>query len=92
MKKIEWFKGQLAGAFRNYELKYKSFSEGDFGALDQVEFNTEKRGGIIDFWSMRWLGIFLYNYVEEKVLLNTFLEPHQHEAHEKAICKLMELI
>ncbi|WP_161971262.1 hypothetical protein [Edaphocola flava] len=42
MKKIEWFKGQLAVAFRNYELKYKSFSEGDFGALDQVEFNTKK--------------------------------------------------
>ncbi len=41
---------------------------------------------------MGWLGIFFYDYAEEKVLLNTFLEPHQHEAQEKAICKLMELI
>ncbi|MCA9687497.1 MAG: hypothetical protein KC457_35370 [Myxococcales bacterium] len=34
-----------------YETKYSSAPRGDLGALEAVEFNSERWGGYIHFWS-----------------------------------------
>jgi hypothetical protein len=92
VKNMEWFKAELAPKLEGYELSYKFFDEGDFGSLNQVEFNSKKVGGNIDFWGLGWLGVFVWSYETEEQLLNVLLEPHQNEEKEKAFKELKELL
>lgn len=58
-----WFKHDIAPRLmRDYEIKYSSASKGDLGALEAVEFNSEKRGGYIHFWSNGYIGFQLVDY------------------------------
>ncbi len=57
-KEIEWFKKELAPNLKAYELIFKFFEQEDLGSLDQVEFNSEKVGGNIDFWGLGWSIIY----------------------------------
>jgi hypothetical protein len=92
MQNIILFKEKVEPYLNGYEIKYKFFEKGDFGDLDQIEFNSKAKGGEIDLWSMGWLGIHLVDYTKEEELLNVFLEPHQQEEKEKALEKLQELL
>lgn len=87
-KDIERFVDGLANKFVGHELTYRSFKEGDFGTLDQVEFNSKKIGGNIDFWGLGWLGVFIWDYEAEKQLLNVLLEPHQEKEKSEVIEQL----
>ncbi|SEA67539.1 hypothetical protein SAMN05192529_14414 [Arachidicoccus rhizosphaerae] len=89
---IEWFKNEFSSKLSGYELEYKFFNEGDFGSLNQIEFNSKKRGGNIDFWGLGWTGIFVWDYETEEQLLNVLLEPHQEKEKEQAFKKLEELL
>ena len=42
---IEWFKQELAPKFKDYEVEYRYYEKGDFGSLNQVEFNSLEKGG-----------------------------------------------
>jgi hypothetical protein len=92
VKDFEWFKKEIIPNLKNYELSYKFFQEGDFGSLNQIEFNSKKIGGNIDFWGLGWLGIFVWNYETEEQMFNVLIEPHQEEEKEKALEKLQELL
>jgi hypothetical protein len=92
VKDIEWFKKQLALNLKAYELIFKFFEQGDFGSLSQVEFNSEKVGGNIDFWGLGWLGIFVWSYETEEELLNVLIEPQQENERENAFKRLEELL
>jgi hypothetical protein len=92
VKDFEWFKKAIVPNVKNYELKFKFFQEGDFGSLNQIEFNSKKTGGNIDFWGLGWLGIFVWNYETEEQMFNVLIEPHQEEEKEKALEKLQELL
>lgn len=89
---MEWFKNDVAAKLKGYEVSYKFFSEGDFGSLSQVEFNSKKLGGNIDFWGLGWLGIFVWNYEAEEQIFNVLIEPHQVDEKEKALKWLRELL
>ena len=92
IKDVEWFKRDFASNLGDYELKYKFFEDGDFGTLNQVEFNSTKKGGNIDFWGLGWLGIFVWDYETEEQVFNILLEPHQEAEKEKAFNELIELL
>lgn len=92
IKDIGWFKKVVAPVLKDYEINYKFFEEGDFGSLNQVEFNSEKIGGNIDFWGLGWLGIFVWDYQKEEQLFNVLLEPHQEKNKEKALEELQRLL
>lgn len=94
-KNVLWFKANLAPKLENYKLNYKFFDEGDFGtfgALNQIEFNSEKIGGNIDFWGLGWLGIFVWDHKKEEELLNVLVEPDNEEKQIEAFRKLEELL
>lgn len=91
-KGIEWFKNEVSPNLEGYELSYKFFEEGDFGSLNQVEFNSRKIGGNIDFWGLGWLGVFVWDYEKEEQILNILLEPHQNTEKEKVFKELRELL
>jgi hypothetical protein len=92
VKDIDSFKSGLAPRLKKYKLEYKFFSEGDFGALNQVEFNSNEIGGNIDFWGLGWLGIFVWDYRKEEELLNLLIKPDQEEEKKVAIKKLILLL
>lgn len=92
MKDVLWFKEEIAPLLLGYDIKYKFFENGDFGDLHQVEFNSEVKGGEIDFWSTGWLGIHLVNFQENKELLNAFLAPYQEHEQLSVLAKLQELL
>ncbi|HTG55267.1 MAG TPA: hypothetical protein VL943_03280, partial [Niabella sp.] len=75
-----------------YEITYRFYEEGDFGSLNQVVFESSEKGGGIDFWGLGWLGIDLYDYKNQKQLLNILLEPHQEKEKTQAFLKLQELL
>jgi len=91
-KNIDWFKDNLSKKFDNYELTYKYLEEGDFGTLNQVEFNSERIDGAIDFWSQGWIGIYAWDNKGEKELINVLSEPEEKDKAEKAFNDLLEVI
>lgn len=91
-KDIEWFKNEIAPNLGGYNLKYKFFEKGDFGSLYQIEFNSKKICGNIDFWELGWFGLFVWNYETEEQIINILLEPYQEKEKEIAIKKLQQLL
>jgi hypothetical protein len=91
-KDIEWFKLVIAPTLIGYEITYRFYEEGDFGSLNQVIFNSSKKGGGIDFWGLGWLGIDLFDYKTEEQLMNVLIEPHQNKEKEEAFKQLQELL
>lgn len=73
----EKFLNEIEPKMDNFEIIHKNFKEGDFGALEQIEFNSDNIGGNIDFWSKGWLGIFLWDYKKEEEILNILNEPDE---------------
>ena len=92
MKSVAWFKEDVEPYLTGFEIKYKFFEKGDFGELNQVEFNSKEKGGEIDFWSTGWLGVHLVDYMKGDELLNVFLEPHQEIEKENILKRLRELL
>ena len=92
MTNIDWFKVEMASLLIDYEVEYKFFENGDYGSLNQIEFNKEEKGGGVDFWSSGWLAIHFVDYIKGEVLLNVFLEPHQKEEKVRAFKKLQEFL
>ncbi|MES2734436.1 MAG: hypothetical protein V4714_22000 [Bacteroidota bacterium] len=92
MKDVTWFKEEVEPYLKEYEIKYRFFDKGDFGNLNQIEFNSKERGGEIDFWSLGWLGVHLVDYVKGDELLNVFLKPEQHLEKEKVFEELLRLL
>lgn len=91
-KDIEWFRKEVAPNLTGYELSYRYFKEGDFGALSQVEFNSTRIGGNVDFWGLGWLGVFVWSFEKEETMMNVLLQTHQNEEKEKALEQLQVLL
>lgn len=97
MTDIEFFKKEVASLLSSFNLEYRSYADGDFGALEQVVFNTQNIGGNFDFWESGWLGIYIYDYISDSEVCNKLLEPseeHQETLKEYVIgyiCKKAEL-
>lgn len=91
-KDILWFKDNLEPIFKEYAVQYRFYEEGDFGSLNQVEFNSKKKGGNIDFWSSGWLGVFIWDYQEEVEIINILLNSDQEEEKTKLFEKLNTIL
>ncbi len=91
-KDIAWFKEIIAPTLIDYEIEYRLYEEGDFGSLTQVIFNSDKKGGGIDFWGLGWLGIDLFDYETEVLLMNVLLDPTQVQERDDAFKQLLDLL
>jgi hypothetical protein len=92
MKDVRWFKENFELLLAGYDIEYRYYENGDFGNLDQVEFNSDVKGGEIDFWSSGWLGIHLVNYSSGNELQNIFLNPEQTAEQEVALAELKKML
>jgi len=91
-KNILWFKTVIEPTLKGYEVEYRFYDDGDFGSLNQIEFNSKEKGGNIDFWGLGYVGIFLWDYQKEEEIMNILLEPNQEEEKEKFIESLLRLL
>ena len=90
-KTLEWFKKEVSPDLLNYKITYRSYKNGDFGDLDQVIIESKILGGGIYFWSSGWLGIDLYDYEKEELLINVLLEPtEEYETHLKNLIEALK--
>jgi hypothetical protein len=92
MNSFEWFTKEVAPNLHEYKLDYKFFHAGDFGSLNQVEFNSDRLGGNVDFWELGWLGIFVWDYEGEKEVFNVLIQPHQESEKGNAFKHLQEIL
>ena len=92
MKDINWFKREFEPYLKGYEVEYRFFEEGDFGELNQVEFNSKEKGGEIDFWSLGWLNVHFVNYSNGEELLNVLLKPEQSKEKDEILIQLKTLL
>ena len=91
-KDILWFKEIIAPDLRGYDITYRFYEEGDFGALNQVLFESKTIGGQIDFWGLDWLGIYVWDYTKKEELMNVLLEPGKYLEKENAFKKMQSLL
>ena len=89
---MHWFEQKIKPTLEGYEVKDRYFENGDFGSLTQVEFNSKKIGGGIDFWGLGWLGIYVWDYIEEIELMNVLLEPDQLDEKTVAFEELRKIL
>lgn len=76
---IEWFKENVMSSMHDYTFNFRTYSEGDFGSLNQIEFNSNEKGGNVDFWGLGYVGIFLWDYQKEEEIMNVLLDPNQQK-------------
>jgi hypothetical protein len=87
-----WFQEEVMPTLIGYDVNHNFFEDGDFGSLNQIQFNSIQKGGEIEFWSSGYLGIHLVDYENEIELLNFLIEPSRTEEKEKAIETLLSYI
>lgn len=92
MENINWFRVEFEPHLSGYETKYRFYEKGDFGTLNQVEFNKDDRGGEVDFWSSGHIGIHFVNYRNAEALLIAFLEPKDALRRKHAFEALRDLL
>lgn len=90
IKDVSWFKDGIDPKMKGFKIEYKYWEEGDFGCLNQIEFNSRKIGGNIYFWGLGWLGIFLWDYESDKEIMNVLLEKHEEKEQKSAFKKLLK--
>ena len=60
---IIWFKKMLAVTLNNqFDVTFISEPQGDLGALEGVQFESEYLGGYVYFWSGGYVGLQLMDY------------------------------
>ncbi|QLJ63739.1 hypothetical protein HP437_00435 (plasmid) [Serratia marcescens] len=76
---IKEFINEVIPKLEGYTFKYSTFSEGDFGSLERVEFEGNGKVGAIDFWSSGWLGLDVYDMRLNDQILNQLMEPNEEQ-------------
>lgn len=89
---INFFKAEIAPHLAGYELQYSSFSNGDFGDLERVEFEKGDKLGTVDMWSKGWMSIDVYDTALDAQLINLLLSPDELEQQKKAIETLLRIL
>lgn len=89
---IDSFKTEVAPYLAGYELKYSSFSDGDFGDLERVEFVRGDKLGTVDIWSKGWMSIDVYDSALDAQLINLLLSSDELEQQKKAIENLIRIL
>jgi hypothetical protein len=89
MKDINWCRQNVEPLLDGFEVKYEVFTDGDFGDLERMEFNSKEIGGSVRLWSSGVLEIDLVDYVSGESLMNFLLDSTQDSEKE---LRLKELI
>ena len=69
--------------------KYSTDTNGQFGDLQRIEFESPSKIGGIDFWSTGWINMHLVDTVKGDELLNVLLAPNEGSEVKGAFEKML---
>ena len=91
-KNVNWFRKEVEPLLINSVAQYRHFLNGDFGALDRVEINSDKIAIEVDFWELDWLGIYIWDCNLQVEVLNVLSSPSEEADKQENISKLIQTI
>ena len=62
MKDLGWVQKNLIPHLIDYTIECNYYSEGDFGSLYAITFESSQKGGYIHFWGSGWFGVDVYDF------------------------------
>lgn len=89
---IDYFNEHIKPLLKNYSFKNSSFSNGDFGDLERIEFEGRGKVGAVEFWSMGWMGVDVYDCILDDQVLNVLLSSEEKELAEGVFVRLLEVL
>jgi K+/H+ antiporter YhaU regulatory subunit KhtT len=90
---LDWFRNTVAPYFIEYEMKYKRFSSEDNSEyIDRVEIEGKDLGCEIIFYNDDKLYVFLFDYKNEKEILNLILFNNQDDEKEEVFETLKKML
>jgi hypothetical protein len=89
---IEYFNENIKPLLKGYCFRYSSFSNGDFGDLERIEIEGFNKVGGVEFWSMGWMGVDVYDCSLDDQVLNVLLSPEEKELAEGVFARLLEVL
>ncbi|MFN3301339.1 MAG: hypothetical protein ACK41Z_14225 [Sediminibacterium sp.] len=72
MRSYNWFINEIIPKMKGYEIKYVN-ERGDLGELNGIQFDSEKKGGYIYFWSSGYIGLQLVDYEKGEEIISDIL-------------------
>jgi hypothetical protein len=89
---IHWFQENVKPRLQDCSFTYSSFSGGQFGDLERVELEGDRKLGTVEFWSEGWLGIDVYDLDLDDQVMNTLLSPEEKHLVGKVIERMINLM
>lgn len=87
---LKWFNLNIKPYLDSkYELKFVNEQGGDLGDLSGVQFDSEKQGGYIYFWSLGFVGYQLFDYVNEIELVEDTTTEVGSRSYNEILSKLL---
>ena len=89
-----WLKNTLKPQIDGlYEIMDISESDGDFGPLEGIQFNSPKQGGYIYFWGNGLLDFHMVNYQSmEEIIPTTMVEANTLQDIQTNLKDLIKLL
>ena len=69
-----WFKEHIAPQMSTFDIQYRYFSQGDFGSLDEVNFESERFIGTINYWGNGFLSVTLFDNIMNDIVVNIMVD------------------
>ena len=79
MKDLGWVQKNLIPHLIDYTIECNYYSEGDFGSLYAITFESSQKGGYIHFWGSGWFGVDVYDYEKDEEKIKTIKEANDKE-------------
>lgn len=88
---IHYFKENIEPKLKGFNVTYSYFPKGDFGELNRVYVEGKNKMGGIDFWSMGWMDVDIYDLSLDRQVMNLLLAPNDTETQEKTVEKFLRV-
>jgi len=72
-----WFERVVSPKLGSFATKHQHVENGDFGSLDQVEFESETVAGEVEFWDSGWVRLTVVDMVQQEWKQRVLLRPEQ---------------
>jgi len=92
MYNLKWFEEKFSSKLQNLQTEKSSFKDGQFGDLERIEFESEKKFGTIEFWSQGWINMDIYDCNIDDQIFNILLSPDEKDTMISKIEEFIDLL
>jgi len=92
MYNLEWFENIFASKLQILQTEKSFFKDGQFGDLERIEFENDKKFGTIEFWSQGWINMDIYDCNIDDQIFNILLSPDEKDMMVSKVEEFIELL